>query len=478
MSKRESDPATVSRPADGTGVRDAVLVRIRHDLRTPLNGILGYARHLMGDPALQDRHRSALASIEQCGLQLQSLVDDIADLAQLHVGSLELRTECVELAQVVDAAMNCVRALARDRLVRLAQLGAAGLPRFVEADGLRVRQLLSRLLGFAVRNAAGQGITLRLRALGSAVRFEIFDREIGLGSASEARPAPPRAPVSGHEAKRNEAHDDIELALARALIERMGGVLEERGPDGAGAMFHFDLRLPAWPGHAPTAPGALAPNGYEGPRRRILVVDDVLQNCALISDALSPLGFEVELAADGRDGLERARKTTPDLVVTDIVMPVLDGIEAARRMRQLPALARVPIVALTANAGPEEQRRCQEAGVDACLGKPVDVTSLLQWIGEKLELRWTYDSQEEREDELPFPEGEPLELLHEAARRGSMREVRDWADAISAQDARFLPLAQRLRTLANGLQTKAILALVERRRARGAGGTSPERKDA
>jgi CheY-like chemotaxis protein len=476
MSKGE--PPGAKSPAEaGRGVlaRDSVLVRIRHDLRTPLNGILGYARHLMGDPALQDRHRAALTSIEQCGLQLQVLVDDIADLAQLHVGSLELRSECVELVPAVEAALESVRALATGKQLRMAHVGAAGLPRFVAADGPRLKQLLSRLLAYAVRSARGNGLTLRTRSREGSLRFEVLDREVGLGAPLPGDSGP--ATLPGNE------REDIELALARALIERMGGKLHERAGEGVDALYWFDLALPAWQGRTSDSGIHPALKGYEGRRRRILVVDDVLQNCALVADALSPLGFEVELAADGRDGLERARKHAPDLVVTDIVMPVLDGVESARRMRQVPGLARVPIVAVTSNAGPEERRRCDEAGIDAVLAKPLEADALIHVIGEKLGLQWIYDpagdpaqldaptgarASEVRDSDtaLAFPPREFVERLHEAAKRGSMREIREFADTIAAMDARYLELAQRLRTLANGFQTKGILALVERHRER------------
>jgi CheY-like chemotaxis protein len=159
---------------------------------------------------------------------------------------------------------------------------------------------------------------------------------------------------------------------------------------GRGSRFWFDLALPESP-QAPAEPAALAPQatGYEGPRRRVLVVDDVAGNRKMLIDLLAPLGFELHVATDGREALQQAERVNPHLVLMDNVMPVMDGPEATRRLRATPGLEDVPIIAISAGAQPADRAASLAAGADAVLTKPVRLDDLLDSIGSLLKLRWT-----------------------------------------------------------------------------------------
>ena len=172
----------------------------------------------------------------------------------------------------------------------------------------------------------------------------------------------------------------------------MGRRILVESPVDGGSVFSFDLELPVAAGGSVATPPQALEIGYEGPRRTILVVDDVVQNRAMLLDTLVPLGFEVLSASDGREALVVAERERPDLILMDVMMPVMDGLEATRRLRLLAEFASTPIVAVSASAGREEAARACDAGADLLLAKPLQREALLQAVGELLGLGWVREA--------------------------------------------------------------------------------------
>jgi CheY-like chemotaxis protein len=221
--------------------------------------------------------------------------------------------------------------------------------------------------------------------------------------------------------------------------------------------------IDATPAEAP-APRRIV--GYDGARKRLLVVDDIAANRQLMIDWLAPLGFELDEAGDGQQALARAAEQRPDLVLMDCVMPVLDGLEATRRLRTMPGLHDVPVIAISAAALPDDERRSLDAGVSVFVRKPVDLDALLEHIGELLALRWLEDdapgdtAEAPAEPPLVAPRHEEMIVLHRLAQRGNMREIREFAERLAEREPAVRPFAQRLLRLADAYQPTAILRLV------------------
>ena len=249
----------------------------------------------------------------------------------------------------------------------------------------------------------------------------------------------------------------------------MGGDIQVESRVGQGSTFWFELELPVVETEIAAVPAEGVVIGYQGPRKKVLVVDDVTANRAMAVDMLSQLGLDVIEAVNGREALEKAQTLRPDLILMDIVMPEMGGLEATRRLRQLPAQKDVPIIAISASTSGGDQESSLAAGMNAFLPKPIDFGILLTQIASLLKLSWTYElpqvspSQEhEAPGPLLAPPAQEMEILHRLAREGNMRDIVQRATHLAELDERYRPFADQLRRLAKGYQSKAILSLVER----------------
>jgi CheY-like chemotaxis protein len=208
--------------------------------------------------------------------------------------------------------------------------------------------------------------------------------------------------------------------------------------------------------------------GYQGARKKLLVVDDVVANRAMLVELLSTLGFEVIVASNGKEGIEQAQLTLPDLIVMDMMMPVMDGLEATRHIRKLSKLKRVPIVAVSASTSNTDQEQCRAAGANTFVAKPIDQDKLLREIGTQLELNWVVEEAEQKIDlrravtgPLVVPPGKEMEILYQLALVGNMRDIDEWATHIAELNKQYRPFADKLHKLAQDFDSQAILNMVE-----------------
>jgi CheY-like chemotaxis protein len=245
----------------------------------------------------------------------------------------------------------------------------------------------------------------------------------------------------------------------------MGGTIVVASAPGQGSTFSFELAAPVAADLPANLPSARTIVGYEGERRRLLVVDDVPQNRAMLVDLLEAVGFVVATAENGLDCLVLLESFKPDLIVMDVMMPVLDGNETTRRIRRMPSWADVPVIAVTAGASREDEAKCLEAGANAFLAKPVEHDALLRTIGTLLNLTWTTAQPAAApagadEPLLVVPPPAEIEVLWQLARMGNMRRIREQANYLLALDAAYAPFAQRLHALALGYHSKDLAAFV------------------
>ncbi len=484
--ERAKDAAVVANSA-----KSNFLATMSHELRTPLNGILGFAQILRRDQPLTERQQRGLRIIHESGEHLLTLINDILDLARIDAAKLELLPTEIQLNGFLHMVSDIVRVKAEEKSLYFHYEVDPALPAAVLADDKRLRQVLLNLLSNAVKFTDRGKVGLHVQMVGppsgnmARLRFEVHDSGVGMDATQLSRLFQRFEQVG--DANRREGGTGLGLAISRQLVRLMGGDIHATSEPGRGSVFSFEIDLPLAVAAlgAPAAPERGIPVSYMGGRKTAMVVDDVPQNRAILVDMLSVLGFKVQEAANGAECVDMVRATRPDVIIMDTVMPVMDGYEAMRRVRLMPGLADVPIIATSASATREVEAQCRESGANLFIAKPIDQGRLLDAMGRMMNLQWVYAEgatswPPAADFDLPeaaIPPPDMLAELSSLARTGNMRSIGEWADQLKLINPKFAPFAARLAILAEGCQSRAITGLVERcsaehdkRRAAGAAG--------
>ena len=379
--------------AQAAHLKDGFLASMSHELRTPLTAILGLSDLLLvgGRGPLAEPQARAVGMIQESGRHLLALITDILDVSKIGAGRLDLALGWVDLRRVCEAALALVTPSAVQKRHTLSLEAPAGRTLF-RADERRLKQVLVNILGNAVKFTPTGG-SIGVEALADEARGEvrIAIRDSGPGIPSEARSRLFHAFVQlDSRLAREHEGSGLGLVLVDRLVALHGGHVELESEPGRGSLFTVVLpwvrhdaeasdprKLEAEPGPARRP----APGEDATPGARVLLVEDNDTQRALFSEALNARGFLVGVARNGAEALELAAAFDPDLVVMDVQMPGMDGLEATRRLRATRSLRETPVLALTALVMPGDQERCREAGVDEYLAKPVSLEALAEAVG-------------------------------------------------------------------------------------------------
>jgi signal transduction histidine kinase/DNA-binding NarL/FixJ family response regulator len=450
--------------------KSTFLASMSHELRTPLNAVLGYAQMLKRDKNFNERQRVALDTIQQSGEHLLTLITDLLDLSKIEAGKFELYETAVDLPAFLLVIVDIIRVKAEQKGLMFV-FESSDLPQVVMADEKRLRQVLINLLGNAVKFTDRGRIGLRVDCKSDGprrvrLRFEVHDTGIGLHQ-DQFETIFQRFEQVG-DMRRRFGGTGLGLSISRQLVRMMHSDIHVDSRPGEGSVFSFEL--PVALAEAERAPRAADPDiiGYQGRIKTALIVDDVAANRNMLADLLSSLGFETCEATDGSEALQQARMRHPDIILMDIMMPVMDGLEATRRLRRELSLSQVPIIAISASTTPAEREDSIVAGASVFMTKPVDQAELLRHMGALLGLNWIHaegtaaaPARNGAEVPLAIPPQEEMERLHQLALAGNMRDIRRFASHIEQLDRRYASFAARLQELAREYQSKAIVALVE-----------------
>ena len=452
--------------------KSAFLANMSHELRTPLNAILGYAQLLKRDRALSQWQSEACNTIQQSGEHLLMLITDILDLAKIEAGKIELQLGPVDMTGFLHGIANIIRIKAEEKGLDFECDIAPDVPALVQVDAKRLRQVLLNLLSNAVKFTDRGVVTLQVRKLSQSreqarLAFEVRDTGVGIANDQLVRVFRPFE-QAGDEQHR-AGGTGLGLGISQQLVRLMDSEVRVQSEPGRGSCFSFDMPALVVDFERTVTEMSGQATGYVGPRKRVLVVDDTAANRSVLSDSLGGLGFEVSQAVNGLDALESAQAQPPDLILMDIRMPIMSGLEAMARMQQIPELRAIPIIAVSAGVTHDQKADCMMAGANAFLTKPIDTTYMLQEIGRLLTLTWIHEyprqaasALRDRAEQFVVPEPAQMEALRELAKSGNMRAIRENAEQLVLLDGRYRPFAERISELALGYQSKAVLRLVEK----------------
>lgn len=455
------------------------LASMSHELRTPLNGILGYAQILRRDRNLTPLQLNGLTIIQQSGEHLLTLITDILDLSKIEARKLELLPTAFSVAELLQNVVAIIRMRADQKDLDFVYEGLNALPSGIMADEKRLRQVLINLLSNAVKFTPAGSVTLRAGVVDEAgrpaplaptpstcrLRFEVVDT--GVGIAPEVLQRLFRPFEQGGDLHQRAEGTGLGLAISRKLIQAMGSDIHVTSVVGRGSTFWFEIDVPlSQTIEALEQTRQLDIRGYAGPRRKILVVDDKDFNRSVLYNLLTPLGFEVEEASNGQECVEKAVAAPPDLILMDIVMPVMSGYEATQRLRQNPATRNVIIVAASASAFDADKKEMIRVGCNAFIPKPIEAPRLFAALEKHLRLEWLYQEPEAHAANAPAvvltaPPVTDLRRLYDLAQLGDVVTLEKEAQALAKRDAVYAPFAAKIVLLTQAFETEAIIALIE-----------------
>jgi PAS domain S-box-containing protein len=355
--------------------KSSFLANMSHEIRTPMNGVMGVL-HLLKGEKLTEEGRHMLEEALSCGQMLAELLNDVIDFSKIEAGRLELADEPLDPRILLEGVTRLLRpqAEAKGLLLRLDADTDLG---WVRSDPVRLRQALFNLVGNAVKFTERGSVTVRCQSPRPGfLRFEVIDTGVGIPAEAQSRIFQ-RFDQGDASTTRKFGGSGLGLAITKKLAEMMSGAVGFSSEEGLGSNFWLEIE-------APVAEAAVETYETLEPvldGLRVLVVEDNPTNRMIATKLLESLGAEVATAADGYLGVEAAETGDFHLILMDVQMPGIDGLEAARRIRALGgAAAETPIVALTANVLAHQRRAYLDAGMDGVVGKPISPGVLLREI--------------------------------------------------------------------------------------------------
>jgi signal transduction histidine kinase/DNA-binding NarL/FixJ family response regulator/HAMP domain-containing protein len=478
--------------------KSTFLANMSHELRTPLNGIMGYAQILQLDQDCTAKQQQGVEIIYKCSEHLLTLINDILSLSKIEANKLELHPEVFGFAEFLEEVSKIFSLKAQQKSIDFTCINLTPLPNSIYADRQRLRQILINFLSNALKFTDKGSVALKVGVTDSSpdqlemiqheadfnhlssglaysqkIRFQIEDTGCGISPENLEKIFLPFEQVG--DISRHAEGTGLGLAITKNLLYLMKSEICVESTAGVGSKFWFDLNLPA-------TSDLIASNslksterviGYQGQKQKIMVIEDCWENQSVMINLLEPIGFEVVAAANGETGLKKAVEFQPDLIISDLVMPGMDGLRLIRELRKLPQFQSTTIVAASASVFNEDRQKCLELGYSDFLPKPIQATELLNKIKSYLNLSWIYESGLTRSNlteavplaaspqEMVVPPKEELLALYQAAKSCYVEDVELEISRLQQLQPDYNSFVAMVLELAEDFEYQAIVKLID-----------------
>jgi signal transduction histidine kinase/CheY-like chemotaxis protein len=457
------------------------LANMSHELRTPLNGILGYAQILQRSKHIVESDQKGINIINQCGSHLLTLINDILDFSKIEAHKMEIYARDFHFPAFLQAVVEICRIKAEQKGIDFIYTTEGQLPVGISADEKRLRQVLINLLGNAIKfteKGEVKFIIISQRVEGTAlevplyrIRFKVEDTGIGISSDHVKNIFLPFE-QSGNMKKQSEG-SGLGLAISKNIVDLMGSTLEVESELGKGSVFWFDIDFPEakeWAKNTNSSQQRIIA-GFKGEPPKVIVVDDRWENRSVIVNLLTPIGFILFEAENGQEGLDKIAEFQPNLAITDIAMPIMDGHEMVKNLRQSVLFTNLSVIVSSASVFESDRQKSIDMGANEFLSKPVQADSLLDAIKSLLKLEWIYEDQLQPESkqeltkkvvEIVAPSNEDLLILYNLSRKGLINDLLQELTRIEQIDNKFIPFVQYLREFAKAFKLKQVRTYIEK----------------
>ncbi|MBD2500200.1 response regulator [Anabaena azotica FACHB-119] len=483
VAERTAEITAAKEAADAANrAKSEFLANMSHELRTPLNGILGYAQILQFDANATDEQLEGCQIIYDCGSHLLTLINDILDIAKIEAKKLELSPKEFHLEQLLLGVGDIFRLKAEQKQIAFIYHADHQLPTAVHADEKRLRQVLINILGNAIKFTKYGKVTFTVEVISSEdtiiptqhqqlpvskIRFKIEDTGIGMTTEQLKKIFLPFEQV-GNNSHKSEG-TGLGLAISSQIIELMGSEIKVESTYEQGTKFWFDLELPIVDSEISPKSSKITKNiiGYKGQIKTILIVDDVWENRSVFTSLLSPIGFKLIEASNGEEGLEQAKLCQPDLIITDLAMPEIDGFQMTKILRSQAEFQNIVIIAASASVSNFTRQQSQAAGCNDFLSKPIDAEELFDILQSHLFLKWIYSPDEPSTsmyldtEEIIFPPSKELLNLYQAAKAGYVTGIQEEINRIRELDEKYTEFSDKVAELIAEFEDEAIVEMIQ-----------------
>jgi signal transduction histidine kinase/ActR/RegA family two-component response regulator len=449
------------------------LANMSHELRTPLNAILGYAQLFQRDRALPEDRKERAGIIRKSGEHLLMLINDILDIAKIEAGKIDIQTGEVRPKHLIKSVADMIAPRARSKDLAFGFEASDSLPDCVATDEKRLRQLLLNLLSNAVKFTETGSVRLSAWRKDGRLVFCVTDTGIGIAPAHLEAVFDPFHQVTTRQVPGQQTDGftqnegtGLGLAISRSIAREMGGDVFVQSTPGKGSVFRLELPCVVMEpgiGSPDSSPTPIA--GIRG-SCRLLVADDRPENRTILRDMLSPMGFEIIEAANGREAVALARERMPDLILMDLLMPEMNGIEAVQLLKRDPVMAGIPVVAVSASVYDQTQAESLCAGCVGFLSKPVNLDALITILRKRLDPAWDKTDSSmllppPPDPIAPSPLPPAFYHLREAARIGDVQEVLRETGKLRDRFPEHRVFISRIHELAAGFEILALQRLLD-----------------
>jgi PAS domain S-box-containing protein len=463
--------------------KSAFLANMSHELRTPLNSVLGYTQILKRDKSLNKQQKNAVDTIHQSSEHLLTLINELLDLSRIEAQKMELETSDVYFPGFLKGITEIASMRAQQEGVPFDYEIANDIPTGVHIDGKRLRQVLLNLINNAIKFAHDGNVVFRVRVESlsvnqmklpiACIRCEVEDTGIGI-SPDELE----KIFLPFHQVQRTMLKTEgtgLGLPISRNLLHIMDSELQVKSTEGKGTTFWFNLDLPIIEDITVKEDNNLKAQyshiiSYKGDKRKVLLADDDEKNRAVLRDMLLPFGFEIIETKDGKEALKKAKTFQPDIILMDLLMPVMDGIEATQHLRRDSELKDSIVIGISASAFDKTKKASFKAGCNDFLSKPIHIERLLGCLQSHLKLEWIYeepssiDSRQKQDYEtMPIivPPKEDLKALLEFAEISHITGIQQTIENIKTASKQFDPFATKIEEFLDDFQFKRIVEMIK-----------------